>query len=398
MSSPLVDGLFELRALLKNGDLDEAQRKLRLLIMEAEKGGGDKPAGPDPLAGSIRDWLCGFLDDEHAVELARPDKRQRDDNAFARHVAERRKVLEQGLTAGESVAGIVRLCELLGHDSEADNLTDGLRQLQHFLRHHLIMDEKLRVEVSVLGQFLADSLGHLEEMTSHLGDEDSELNQARSILSQPLAEDPKTAYEQLSKACEFLTSAGSKLDSAVQSVTEQMKSHVQEVDSLRSRLSESEREARSDPLTGLSNRRELEACFAKLGDESATLLMLDLDHFKKINDTHGHDVGDEVLTETGLRLANTIRGDDIVARIGGEEFVTVLKGVGGAAAGKIAEQIRLAVSAKPIATAAGELPVTASAGVATRQAGESIESCLKRADQALYAAKQHGRNRTNLAD
>jgi len=398
----MVDGLFDLRDLLKSSDIDEANKRLRQLIMQAEKEAGDQPDGnqsaSDPLAERIRDWLCLFVDDEHAVELARPDKRQRDEHAFARHVVDRKKLLDQGIQGAESLAAIVRLCELLGHGSEANNLNDGVRELQHFLRHHLIMDEKLRMEVSTLGQFLADSLGRMEEMTSHMGDEDSELSQAKSILSAPLADDPKTAYEQLRQACDFLNKAEGKLDSAVQAVSEQMRNNMQEVDQLRSRLTESEKEARSDPLTGLANRRELDAYFERLGDESATLLMLDLDYFKKINDTYGHDVGDEVLGEIGVRLGKSIREGDIVARIGGEEFVTVLKGVVGVAAGKIAEQIRLAVSALPIATAAGELPVTASAGVATRKAGESIESCLKRADQALYSAKQQGRNRTNMAD
>jgi len=397
MSSVIVDGLFELRDLLKSADLDEANKLLRQLIMQAEKAAGDMPVD-DPLAERIRDWLCLFVDDEHALELARPDKRQRDEHAFARHVVDRRKLLDQGIQGAESLAAIVRLCELLGHGSEANNLKDGVRELQHFLRHHLIMDEKLRMEVSTLGQFLADSIGHLEEMTTHIGEEGSELNQARDILSEPLSDNPKDAFEQLRKACDFLTSAEGKLDSAVQTVSAQMRNNMQEVDQLRSRLSESEKEARSDPLTGLANRRELTTYFEQLGDECATLLMLDLDYFKKVNDTYGHDVGDEVLGEIGVRLGQSIREGDMVARIGGEEFVMILKGVGGKAAAHIAEQIRLAASTHPITTSVGDLPVTASSGVATRNEAEGIESWMKRADQALYAAKQQGRNRSSLAE
>jgi len=241
------------------------------------------------------------------------------------------------------------------------------------------------------------SLTSLQEITSNMGDDNSELNQARNILAEQLPEDPKAALAHLRRACDALASAEGKLGSAVKSITEQMKTNVQELGELRSHLEEAQKEARNDPLTGLANRRELRSYFDAMGDGPASLLMLDLDYFKKVNDTYGHDAGDEVLAEIGKRLSENTSEGDIVARIGGEEFVAVLTGVAVWQVLSIAEKIRQAVTEKAISTAAGEIPVTLSIGAASRFTKESISEWKKRADMALYEAKQNGRNCTRLS-
>jgi len=154
--------------------------------------------------------------------------------------------------------------------------------------------------------------------------------------------------------------------------------------------------ANLDPLTRAINRRKLAEVLA---DEAAradrygaplSVVLLDIDHFKAINDTHGHEAGDTVLVELAGRLRATLRQVDRLARFGGEEFVVVAPGVGLEATAELAERLRQAVADKDFATAGR---VTASFGVAERAPGEDPERALGRADKALYRAKNSGRNR-----
>ncbi|MEO1019516.1 MAG: PleD family two-component system response regulator [Pseudomonadota bacterium] len=158
----------------------------------------------------------------------------------------------------------------------------------------------------------------------------------------------------------------------------------------------------TDPLTGLHNRRYMESHLetllqqAKERGRSLSVLILDIDYFKSINDTHGHDVGDEVLREFAARLRKNVRGIDLACRFGGEEFVVVMPETELSVAMKVAERLResIAGSSFPIEHGAGLINVTVSVGVARfERADESLDTLLKRADIALYNAKQDGRNR-----
>lgn len=155
-------------------------------------------------------------------------------------------------------------------------------------------------------------------------------------------------------------------------------------------------QANRDPLTKTFNRRKLQDL---LSDETArsdryrtplSLVMLDIDHFKAINDGFGHDAGDAVLVELTARIGNTLRQVDRLARFGGEEFVVVAPGVGLEAAVELAERLRRTVADRDFA-AVGR--VTASFGVASHVPGEPGEATLSRADKALYRAKEGGRNK-----
>jgi two-component system cell cycle response regulator len=126
------------------------------------------------------------------------------------------------------------------------------------------------------------------------------------------------------------------------------------------------------------------------------VLLVDIDHFKGVNDLFGHDAGDEVLREFGVRLATNVRAVDLPFRMGGEEFVVVMPGTRLEDAQRIAERIRINVEVAPFRILGGQesLPVTVSIGVAaTRGSDETPESLLKRADDGVYEAKSSGRNR-----
>jgi two-component system cell cycle response regulator len=173
-------------------------------------------------------------------------------------------------------------------------------------------------------------------------------------------------------------------------------------DFLRKNLDHSLELAVTDQLTGLHNRRYMTGQLGALvnratrGGEPVGALLIDIDHFKKINDGFGHDVGDEVLQEFAVRLASNVRAVDLPCRYGGEEFVVIMPDTPLAAAERIAERIRLHVAGSPFRVAGGKelLTVTISIGVAaTGGEGDTPEALLKRADAAVYEAKSLGRNK-----
>lgn len=160
-----------------------------------------------------------------------------------------------------------------------------------------------------------------------------------------------------------------------------------------------------DPLTQTRNRAALADIFQReweLSNRHGTalsLIMLDVDHFKRINDDHGHDKGDSVLRSVAQCLRETVRTSDMVFRYGGEEFVVLLSNTDGEGALHLGERIRRALERLCLKTEADTpLPVTASLGVATLTTGESKEKLLKRADMAMYKAKNLGRNRVVRAE
>ncbi|MFT3821023.1 MAG: GGDEF domain-containing protein [Rubrivivax sp.] len=167
---------------------------------------------------------------------------------------------------------------------------------------------------------------------------------------------------------------------------------------LEARAAAAAKAALEDPLTGLANRRALDLRLAEwlaLRDGAPGVLhaaMIDIDHFKAINDGHGHAAGDGVLRELARLLREGTRAGDLVARCGGEEFVLLLAG-GEAAAAEVCERLRLRVEHHDWAAAVPGLKVTVSIGLARAGSADVAEALLARADGALYAAKRGGRNR-----
>lgn len=166
---------------------------------------------------------------------------------------------------------------------------------------------------------------------------------------------------------------------------------------------EIENRANIDALTGLPNRRYLEELLATVGPRRRAidrlgLLMVDLDHFKQLNDNYGHATGDAVLRAVAERLSNAVRADDTPARYGGEEFAVVLRRTTDEQAVEVAERIRAEVEAIPAADLGVREPVTVSIGVAVGDAGAAdVQLLLQAADRALYQAKRAGRNRVAVA-
>ncbi|HLT78367.1 MAG TPA: GGDEF domain-containing protein [Ferrovibrio sp.] len=179
-----------------------------------------------------------------------------------------------------------------------------------------------------------------------------------------------------------------------------------EVQMLREHFEQARREALSDSLTGLANRKNFEqtlTLFAKAAadnHEPLSLMLLDIDHFKKFNDRHGHQTGDTVLQLVARTLSDNVKGQDLAARYGGEEFALLLPRTRSDQAARLGDNIRALIGArKLVKRGSGENlgQITISAGIAEYRPGESLSVFVQRADKALYAAKRQGRNRVVTA-
>jgi diguanylate cyclase (GGDEF)-like protein len=168
-------------------------------------------------------------------------------------------------------------------------------------------------------------------------------------------------------------------------------------------LAIAELRAATDALTGLPNQRAVQDTLKRMVAQASRTItplaavLVDLDHFKQINDLYGHDRGDEVLAAVGIAFRNAVRDSDFVGRYGGEEFLILLPSTGKDGAAQVAEAVRTAIAA--IRVTGIDRPITASCGVAAlpEDAGDAV-TLFRAADRALYAAKHAGRDRVHIAD
>jgi len=157
-----------------------------------------------------------------------------------------------------------------------------------------------------------------------------------------------------------------------------------------------------DPLTGVGNRKLIEERLRAVtnaqpaGDATAGIIFLDIDHFKRVNDRHGHLAGDQVIREVALTIAAELRSSDVLGRWGGEEFVVISPGSDLDSIAALGERIRGLVAASPIPAGESTLDVTVSLGATVVRWPESAAEVVERADRLMYASKQHGRNRLTV--
>jgi two-component system cell cycle response regulator len=174
-------------------------------------------------------------------------------------------------------------------------------------------------------------------------------------------------------------------------------------DELRQRNQELDLLSRTDSLTGLHNRRHVEEYLARVTSlarrnaEPIAVLIVDIDHFKSVNDGHGHDAGDAVLREVANRMTSNVRLEDMIGRWGGEEFLAVLPGTPAQGAAELAERLRQVVAVEPCRLpGGGTIQVTVSLGCAASMLADA-GTLVRSADAALYEAKELGRNRVIVA-
>jgi diguanylate cyclase len=196
-----------------------------------------------------------------------------------------------------------------------------------------------------------------------------------------------------------------KMQAVTTDLSAKLKASTTEVNTLTESLRRAQSEALLDSLTGLKNRRGLERAVEDLlreppGLMGSALLLADIDHFKVVNDTYGHVLGDKVIRAVAHVMRSTIKGRDVAARLGGEEFAILLPQTSLKGAAALAEQIRGTVAQGRIHRPDGNESigqVTLSVGVAIAMPGDNLEALLERADAAMYTAKRGGRNRISVA-
>ncbi len=278
-----------------------------------------------------------------------------------------------------------------------DTLSGYLEQMDHYMRASRTASSAQTERDTVLRNALTSEVTGLSR---DMDDADMDISRVRMRV--------RSACRKLEDATREWTvstaSAHADLDSRLQALEAQLESAQQEADALREAVASSEMRVRLDALTGLSNRIAFEERLAEemarqqRSNDPLALMVLDIDHFKQVNDNHGHLTGDAVLGRLGGVLRNRLRASDFAARYGGEEFVVVLPRTNRAGAVQAGEEYRRAIASTPFPLKEGPaLEVTVSIGVTEVTAEDTPESAFQRADEALYAAKKAGRNRVVAA-
>ncbi len=264
-----------------------------------------------------------------------------------------------------------------------------------FLPHARTAQTMESVGLGISGM-LDTVMGKLEAAGKEAGDYGRTLSAASGELGS--GQSPAA----LAKMVERLVGATKAMENRTKSLEEELQKSSDQVSELKEQLDVVRKESRVDPLTGVANRKafdsELQAAVldARANGTPLTLLMTDIDHFKRFNDVWGHQTGDQVLRLVGGCLAENVKGRDTAARYGGEEFAVILRQtpLGGAAA--LANQIRASVESKKLVKrSTGDIlgTITISIGVSQLCPTDTPESLLQRADRCLYQAKNTGRNR-----
>ena len=244
---------------------------------------------------------------------------------------------------------------------------------------------------------MVELLGAVERISGDVECHNSEIREtADHVGNIPATGEMEVVKQALLGHMVSLLNANKRLQNDLICTRDRMEEQAQEIDHVR-------REARTDPLTTVANRKaydeKVRALMAAWERERAgfAVVLVDLDHFKRINDSHGHVTGDRVLEKVGRWLSHWIRDTDFVARYGGDEFILLLPRTELKSGMEIAEQIRLQLAqhASEATVQGTEISLSLSMGVAAVREGDTIESLVHRADNALYASKCGGRNQVH---
>ncbi len=255
--------------------------------------------------------------------------------------------------------------------------------------------ERMAELLRQLGAWTSEYSGNVSEYQNQLGEISKSVRGGLSGNG-PSGGSPSSSENRVVLLLEQIMHSNSQLQKRLDAAERQLDKQTKQIESYLS-------EARTDGLTGLSNRRafdqKLDQMFAafRKGGRSFALAIIDIDHFKSINDTHGHQAGDQVLQQVASLLATELRQAMIVARFGGEEFAVILDGPLRQAAEKM-NQVRKTLASRRLDAGPIQIEVTTSVGVGEPRDDMVPGPVVRRADEALYAAKNMGRNRTYFHD
>jgi len=350
----------------------------------------------------ISKLFAKLLDAEHGALLRpSPGGTLPDESkvSLEQHVEQRQSLLIHAQQAIPVTRQIIdRSSSLIGTRARKnDSLQKRALHLETLLRDHLRHDAELRSELQQLIDAFHPSLSAISKLLDKAGEESPELKQAKQLLEMELPDDISQAREILQTARKGILTAGTKLNSASEKLHETIKQNIEQLSNMSQQLEQAESEARNDPLTGLANRRRLAEFLGTLDQSMFCFLVVDIDHFKQINDTYGHDVGDEILQQLGGLLDECTRKTDLAARVGGEEFCIIFPETDLETSLRLAETLRQSIAIKPFKTTGGTIEMTVSIGLAEHAIGTEHSRTFKAADAALYQSKENGRNQVTCA-
>ena len=280
--------------------------------------------------------------------------------------------------------------------SQRRAITDAMCAKWH--AQHLSTDDQRDVDdtrIAISGM-LNVMIAHLKDWDSTAAHSDDSLNNCMEQLNgQPDLNQVKEIIATVTEEAKKVRDSNQKVKSTLHSLSDEVSTLRQDVDRLGS-------EALTDALTQAMNRRGFDASLKKITEKSqekaldCSLIIVDIDHFKKVNDDFGHLVGDKILRFIAEKLRQNIRGSDILARYGGEEFAIILPNTNYQGALRVAENLCQAVASRSLTTSSKTKTIgriTISCGVSIYQSGEDLETFFERADKSMYQAKKQGRNR-----
>ncbi len=301
--------------------------------------------------------------------------------------------------AGENAPLSVEMDKLLGSKRAVDDDIIKFLYADHVSDCNHKISLALRDDMKNLLNKLIDVATETDKRTVDFG---SSLHEYGSQLS------AKPDVALLDKLIAKMSVDTESMHNSVTNLHAELEVSKDKVSTLQKELESARKEAQIDPLTAISNRRGFEKQVQLMFDDrvlmakGACLLMVDIDHFKKINDTYGHLLGDRVLCALANTLKSLIKGQDTVARLGGEEFAVLLPGTSLSGARVVAENIRATIekgrirhSSSPDSLSSG---ITVSVGVANYNADYTLTQWMDSADKALYVSKENGRNRVTVHD
>jgi len=286
-----------------------------------------------------------------------------------------------------------------------DNNAKFYSQLSGSLYDHFYSSEILDMQAKAINKATTDFIAISRAMEQNIETALTQNNRYQKVLTDTSKQMATVSNpEELQPFLQDLLTETEMAINTSGTLSNQMVEANQIIVSLKAELKNQTTLAKVDELTKLYNRRHLNIEAPRLMVEATesgrplSVIIFDLDFFKRINDTWGHNFGDKVLVVCADIIKNAARGTDMAVRLGGEEFLLVLPGLDLIRAAKVAERIRQSIANTEITIRGNTLPVTISGGVAQYLDGEDLTSLVERADQALYRAKKDGRNLVRLAD
>jgi len=386
-----ADALYELLRGHKDG---EVKSHLRKLIYQLEM--MEPVASVSPSTRALSGWLAHLCDVEHGMLVKRyPDEpNDLDQISIDRHVQEQQDQLRSGMSLQSNVTrGVKHLAGMLGASgSQAVALPDQLAWFANILLEHLREDRDMGNKLHELALATMESLRAVQKMLVGIGEESPELQHVAMLLSRPVPDDPVEAREYLKKVNHDLQHVQLRMIEGSKQMQCDIDGRVQAFEGVSSQLSAAKKQVRSDDLTGLPNRRALTDYLGEHAQQSVmSLAIMDIDQLQQINDLAGEAGGNRCLCELADLLMGRVRSDDMVFRVGGDEFIVVFPAVGGQAAEQATQGLFDSIDAMPLLSfAAGNIKVRVSFGLAERAVNESLHDWIKRADAALYVAKGKG--------